>query len=303
MNDPSTDKQSTNRQHPPSVSNPPSLLKSRILEARDCIHAKRFLQPSVAIVLGSGLGDLADQVQHPSSIAYDEIPGFQRTHAAGHAGKLVLGFLSGVPVVAMQGRCHRYEGFANHQAQFPIHCMNALGASTLVTTNAAGGLNTRFRQGDLMAIDSHIDYLWPRRMWEGAEFGQDNYAPRTARGANPYRFELIDEARRIARSQDAVLHQGTYLATLGPTYETRGEYRMFRKLGADAVGMSTVPEVLAAQRLGMQVLAISVITNVASTDMPATTTHAEVVDSGITAGPKLMRILSRMFENWAGQPD
>jgi purine-nucleoside phosphorylase len=265
--------------------------------ARDAITAVRLWQPEVAIVLGSGLGRLAELVSHSTSIPYTDIPNFPRTHAAGHLGRLILGYLSGMPVVLMQGRSHRYEGFANVDLAFPIHCMRALGAKTLMTTNAAGGLNPRFQAGDLMVLDSHIDFLWQRGL-----FGKPECAP-AMRGVSPYDYDLLAQAKKVARKLDIPLHQGCYLATLGPTYETRSEYRMFRRTGADAVGMSTIPEVLAARDLGMATLAFSVITNVASTDMPVTTTHEEVVDTGNSTGPQLMKIIQRILEQLSGQPD
>ncbi|QDV24740.1 purine-nucleoside phosphorylase [Aureliella helgolandensis] len=277
----------------------PAKLTALVAEARDRVFAKRIFQPRVAIVLGSGLGDLATRLTHPTALPYSEIPGFPRTHAVGHAGQLILGFLAGVPVVLMQGRAHRYEGFSNLHVRFPIRCLHALGATTLIVTNAAGGLNTRFQKGDLMAIDSHIDFLWNRQQW-----GKPHVRPTPPlRGKCPYDFGLIHHANSIARRKDITLHQGTYLATLGPTYETRGEYRMFRQLGADAVGMSTVPEVLTARELSMQVLGFSVITNVASTDIPQSTSHSEVVDLGNEAGPRLMDILEDLLQDMAGQPD
>ena len=274
-------------------------LKQRVDEAVAHITRKRLWQPSVAIVLGSGLGDLVERVDHRESIPYGEIPHFCPTHASGHAGQLVTGYLSGVPVVLLQGRAHCYEGLSNHQASFPTECMHALGAQLLITTNAAGGLNTRFCAGDLMVIDSHIDFLWARGLW-----GTPNCLEQIAPARTPvYAWGLIQSAKSMARKLDITLHQGCYLATLGPTYETRSEYRMFRWTGADAVGMSTIPEVLVAQKRGMQVLAFSVITNVASTDAPQPTTHEEVVALGDAAGPRLMRIIESMLNERAGQPD
>lgn len=278
-------------------------LLSKVHAARDAVTAVHLFQPKVAIVLGSGLGELADRVEHAVSVPYSEIPGFPKTHAVGHAGRLILGYLSGMPVVLMKGRAHRYEGWDDQQVRFPIRVLQALGAETLVTTNAAGGLNPRFRTGELMVIDSHFDWLWKRS--QGYAYESRSVAPTQPliRGARVYDFGMMESAKRIARSYDIVLHQGCYMATLGPTYETRSEYRMFRQMGADAVGMSTVPEVLAARAVGMEVLAFSVITNVASTDMPQSTTHEEVVESGNLAGPKLMKILAHMLNDMSGEPD
>lgn len=264
--------------------------------ARDTIIGFRLFQPQIGIVLGSGLGELAEQVEHASAVSYEEIPCFPRTHACGHAGKLIFGYLAGMPVVLMQGRAHRYEDWSNVDVSFPIHCLHALGVHTLVTTNAAGGLNPRFKIGDLMVIDGHLDFLWRR--------GLIGKASRPApRGKPPYDQVLIDRVQHIARAHGIVLHQGCYLGTLGPTFETRSEYRMFRKTGADVVGMSTIPEVLAASQLGLRTVAFSVITNVASTDIPMATTHAEVIESGNTAGPKLLKIIQSLLEDMSGQPD
>lgn len=300
--------------HAPPGERATAELTIRVAAARDAVLAEKLFQPQVAIVLGSGLGELSKRVEHAFTLPYADIPGFPKTHAVGHAGRLILGYLAGVPVVMMQGRSHRYEGFSRRDVEFPVHLMHALGARTLVTTNAAGGLNPRFRQGELMVIDSHIDFLWPLagrtlNAVPGATPGTSqalaSVAPTglLARGPNPYDLPLVDRVRAIARRQDTVLHQGCYLATLGPTYETRSEYRMFRTIGADAVGMSTVPEVLAARVHGMRVLGFSVITNVASTDLPQSTTHEEVVDSGNEAGPRLIEIVATLLEDFAGCPD
>ena len=280
----------------------------RLVEsARDYVLSTRLFQPQIGIVLGSGLGGLSSAVLHPHAIAYASIPGFVATHAQGHAGKLILGFLSGMPVVLMQGRCHRYEGHSQAQVQFPIHVMHALGVKSLIVTNAAGGLNSRFQVGDLMVIDSHIDMLWMRRQWShrplAAATARELLGDQVLRGSSPYCPKLLRRAKVIANLQSITLQQGCYLGTLGPTYETRSEYRCFRWMGADAVGMSTIPEVLAANALGMQVLAFSVITNVASTDLPAATTHDEVVQSGNQAGPRLQSIIARLLSEMSGQPD
>ncbi|MEZ6134130.1 MAG: purine-nucleoside phosphorylase [Pirellulaceae bacterium] len=272
-------------------------LREAVARARDAITAIKLWQPQVAIILGSGLSGLADCIAHATTIDYGHIPHFLPTHAVGHEGKLILGYLSGVPVAMMQGRTHRYEGYANCEVAFPVHVMHALGASMLITTNAAGGLNTRYQAGDLMVIDSHIDFLWPR-----GQTGAPQLRP-AIRGPSPYDQQLLHNARNIARLSCTTLHQGCYLATLGPTYETRSEYRMFRWAGADAVGMSTLPEVYAARELEMQVLAFSVITNVASTDVPVSTNHAEVVETGNSAGPRLMNIIQQLLEELAGPPD
>ncbi len=268
---------------------------SPVAIARDAILDTRLHQPAVAIILGSGLGGLADAVEHPTSIPYEEIPGFPKVHAAGHAGRLILGFLSGLPVVLMQGRAHRYEGCTNLLVRFPVQVMAALGATNLIVTNAAGGLNGRFQQGDLMAIDSQIDFLWDRKTTMA---GNAPLAPQAV-----YDYSTVQTSMSIARRLCITMHSGTYIATLGPTYETRAEYAMFRAFGGDAVGMSTSVEAKQARELGMRVSGFSVITNVASTIVPVSTSHDEVVDVGNLAGPKLMQVIEQLLETWNSEPD
>lgn len=286
--------------------------------AVETIFSRRFLQPEVAIILGSGLGGLAEDLTHCTAISYADIPNFRSTHAAGHAGQLLLGYLCGMPVVVMQGRCHRYEGHSHASVCFPVRVMQSLGARLLMVTNAAGGLNPRYRAGDLMLVDQHIDCLWPRQHASSQLDGSAaSAAVRSTDGvgtprlsASPmrtlgeiYNEELLDRMRRIARRHEINLHRGTYVATLGPTYETRAEYRMFRWMGGDAVGMSTVPEVLTARQLGMRVLALSVITNVACTDSLQGTTHEEVMHFGRQVEPKLRCLLRQLLEEMAGPAD
>ncbi len=285
-------------------------MQSSVSSAVEAISAMRLLQPQVAIILGSGLGGLGDDVQHATRIAYSSIPHFQKTHAAGHAGQLVLGFLAGVPVVVMQGRYHRYEGHSNQCVAFPVRVMAGLGARTLIVTNAAGGLNPRYLPGDLMLVDQHINALWPRRFAtsESAQqllpdSDQATVSPVGRHLREVYDAGLLQQAARIALHCDVNLQRGTYVATLGPTYETRSEYRMFRWMGGDAVGMSTVPEVMAARELGLRVLAMSVITNVACTDQAQSTTHEEVVQRGREIEPKLRQLVHQLLEEMAGPAD
>ncbi len=285
--------------------------------AVDAITQARLLQPEVAIILGSGLGGLAEDIQHPTAVPYNQIPYFETTHAVGHKGQLILGYLSGMPAVVMQGRYHRYEGHSAESVRFPVSVMHALGAKTLIVTNAAGGLNPRFRAGDLMVIDQHMDCLWPRNHAltcddpASAALPSSNDAATSAslvagtlrQHAHVYDPDLSDRVRRIALRNEIMMHKGTYVATLGPTYETRAEYRMFRWMGGDAVGMSTVPEVLTARACGMRVLAVSVITNVACTDQPHGTSHDEVVECGRQVEPKMRRIVGQLLEDMSGPAD
>lgn len=285
------------------------MLASRVNEAVDYVLQQRLLQPQVAIILGSGLGGLADDVQHESCIPYCEIPHFKLTHAIGHAGRFLLGYLAGMPVVVMQGRYHRYEGHSNATVSFPVRVMQALGARTLIVTNAAGGLNPRYRAGDLMLVDQHIDCLW-QRPGRSPAAGDDQLDVPGSRALGALRYlshiydaDLLDRAKHIALRHALNVQRGVYVATLGPTYETRSEYRMFRGMGGDAVGMSTVPEVMTARELAMRVLAISVITNVACTDQAQGTTHDEVVQCGRQVEPELRRLVHQLLEEMAGPAD
>jgi purine-nucleoside phosphorylase len=290
-----------------------SALDRAVREAVDRINADRLWQPQVAIILGSGLGGLGDDIQHASHVPYEQIPNFRKTHAVGHKGQLVLGFLSGMPVVVMQGRYHRYEGHSDACVAFPVRVMAALGAKTLLVTNAAGGLNPRYLPGDLMLVDQHINCLWPRTTQANIASASPALASASSGSSSPspvgryltsvYDSALLEQAARIARQCDVNLQRGTYTATLGPTYETRSEYRMFRWMGGDAVGMSTVPEVLAARQAGMRVLAMSVITNVACTDQAHGTSHEEVVARGKAVEPKLRQLVAKLLEEMAGPAD
>jgi purine-nucleoside phosphorylase len=255
-----------------------------------------MLFPEVAIILGSGLGGLADAIEHPTKIPYSQIPHFPATSAQGHAGNLVLGFLSGVPVIAMQGRIHRYEGFTPDDVCFPLRCMQHLGAQTLIVSNASGGVNPRYTSGDLVVIDQHINFL-------GQPSPTEQPPTTLSRNVDLYHRGLIERAHDHARRNGFTLHQGTYLATLGPTYETRSEYRFFRQAGADVVGMSTVPEVLCASQLGMRVLAFSIVTNVALPDHSTSTNHMEVISWSEIAAPKLRYIVTGLLQELAGPAD
>jgi len=261
-------------------------------ESLAAIRRYANLQPKVGIVLGSGLGGLADVVEAPQVIPYADIPHMPRLTAAGHAGEWILGMIGEVPVVMMRGRAHFYEGHDPLRATYGVRLMRAMGVETFVASNAAGGLNPRFQVGYLVLIDSHLDWLYRSSLEDRDErMEQAQAAGSLMRCGRPYNRSLIALAESQALRFGFRLSRGTYLATLGPTYETRAEYRAFRKIGADMVGMSTVPEILLAASLGMRTLAFSVITNVAAPDVPAVTSHDEVLAAGQAAQAKLMKIL------------
>ena len=232
--------------------------------------------PLCGIVLGSGLGGLANQIENATRIPFADIPGFPAATVAGHAGQLIVGTLSGRPVVALAGRIHLYEGHAAALAGFPVRLLYALGAPVYLASNAAGGIRRTFRPGDLMLIADHLNLMYRNPLTGQVEPGDERFPDMSA----PYDAELMELIRRAARSLGVPLAEGVYCGLLGPTYETPAEVRMLEKLGADAVGMSTVPEVIVARALGMRVAAISLITNPAAGLALAPLNHAEVLEVG-----------------------
>ncbi len=244
--------------------------------------------PAAVLVLGSGLGDLADEVAQPVRISYAEIPGFARSTVAGHRGALVAGAWEGVDVAVMQGRFHLYEGVDAETLALPIRVLGALGADTLVLTNAAGGMRPGFRPGDLMLIADHINLMWSNPLIGRVQPGEQRFPDMS----DPYDAEFRRIAEQVALEQGVPLEQGVYAAMLGPSYETPAEIRMLARLGADAVGMSTVPEVLVARARGMRVLGISCITNLAAgLGGGGTLSHDEVVEVGARVRSRLAGLL------------
>ena len=248
-------------------------------------------RPQVAIILGSGLSGLAASIHQEAVIPYTEVPQFPRTTALSHTGQLVCGQLCGVPVIAMEGRCHFYEGYSFEEITFPVCTLSELGAELLIVSNASGGLNPGYRTGDIMLIEDHINLLGARTAVGGPS---DSLLPVRTTAPSVYDAPLLDLAAETARCGNFTAHRGVYLAVTGPCYETRAEYRAFRRLGGDAVGMSTVPEVLAAAAAGLRVLGLSTITNVAQPAAPQKTEAHQVVDVAAQAEPKLRRIVERV---------
>jgi len=250
--------------------------------AVEAIRKRTKQQPSVAIVLGSGLGGLADDVQRADRIAYSEIPGWERSTAPGHAGELVVGTLSGKTVAVMKGRLHYYEGYEMTAVTFPIRVLRAWGIDTLILTNACGGLNPSFRAGDLMVLSDHINFMAANPL-RGPN--DEKLGPRFPDMVGTYTEEL----RALAHQVDAGLREGIYVAVAGPNFETPAELRMLRGWGADAVGMSTVPEVLVARHMNMRILAIATVTDMA-TGLPGLIQHVtseEVLEVASRAGKRL----------------
>ena len=260
----------------------------KITEATAFIRERWSRAPKVAIILGSGLGGISGALAEAVTIPYDEIPHFARSTAHGHAGQLVCGLLEGVPVVVMEGRMHAYEGYPLQQITFPVRVMKRLGADLLVVTNACGGLNPQYRTGDLMVIEDHINLLGDNPL---IGINDERLGPRFPDMSAPYTPELIDQALAVARREDFTAHRGVYVAVTGPNLETRAEYRFLRVIGADVVGMSTVPEVLVAVHSSMQVLGISVITDMCLPDALEVATVEHILAAARSAEPKLRAIV------------
>ena len=234
-----------------------------LYEAVASVRAKTSLSPEIAIILGSGLGPLADEIKPDASIAYKDLPGFATSTAPGHEGKLILGTLAGKSVVAMKGRIHYYEGYSAQQTTFPVRVMNALGAKTLLVSNACGGLNPNWQAGDLMLQLDYINFTGDNPL---VGHNDESVGPRFTVMFDCYDNEYQELARQTARQENILLREGVYLAISGPTYASRAELRMFRNLGADTIGMSTVHEVMVARHLGMRVLGLSAVTDMALPD-------------------------------------
>jgi purine-nucleoside phosphorylase len=243
--------------------------------------------PAAAIILGSGLGGLADEIDAVAKIPFAEIPGFPTATVVGHASAMIAGRLEGKFVLALAGRFHMYEGHSAALAAFPARVMHALGAPTLIVTNAAGGVNRLWRPGDLMLIRDHINMMFRNPLIGPVEPGDLRFPDMSA----PYDAALGELARRVASEQGTVLREGVYAGGLGPAYETAAEVRMLSLLGADATGMSTVPEVIVARAMGMRVLGFSCITNLACGLSNNPITHAEVLETTAAAAVKFQALI------------
>jgi purine-nucleoside phosphorylase len=261
----------------------------KITEAAESIRERFPQMPAVGIILGSGLGGVTGAITGAVTIPYAEIPHFARSTAHGHAGQLVCGSLEGVPVMVMEGRMHAYEGYPLAQITFPVRVLERLGASLLVVTNACGGLNPHYRTGDLMIIDDHINLMNDNPL---VGINDDRLGPRFPDMSAPYTPELIDAALAVARRDDFVAHRGVYVAVTGPNLETRAEYRFLRGIGADVVGMSTVPEVIVAVHAGLRVLGISVVTDMCLPDHLEVATVEKILAVARGAEPKLRAIVT-----------
>lgn len=267
---------------------------NEITAARDFIQARTQIKPQIGVILGSGLGVLADEVQVDAVFPYSEIPGFPVSTVAGHAGRLVVGTLAGKKVIVMQGRFHYYEGYPMSLVIFPVRVMRALGVTVLIVTNAAGGLNPGFNPGDVMLITDHINTMGQNPLLGPNE---EELGPRFPDMTHTYASDLRALALDVANRELITLQQGVYVALSGPTFETPAERRYLRIIGGDAVGMSTVPEVVAAKHAGLTVLGFSAITNRATGEPDQQPdSHAEVLAMASVAGEKLVRLVRKVLE-------
>ena len=265
------------------------VLYDRVQAAARTIRDRSPRRPAAAIILGTGLGGLAKEIKAEAVIPYEEIPGFPLSTVEAHAGRLILGSLSGKPVVAMQGRFHRYEGYSLQQVTFPVRVMHALGAETLVVSNACGGMHPLWAPGDLMLIADHINLIGDNPLIGPHD---DRLGPRFPDMSQPYAESLRAMARKLALELGITLREGVYVAVTGPNLETRAEYRMLRAMGADVVGMSTVPEVIVAVQEGMKVLGISIITDQCLPDALEPASLEKIIAVANRAEPSLTRLVS-----------
>jgi purine-nucleoside phosphorylase len=265
----------------------------KIMKAVEAIQAKCDITPRIALILGSGLGHFAERVENSVVIPYGEIPGFHASTAIGHAGNLVLGQVSGVDVVVMNGRIHCYEGHDMGEVAFPIRVLKFLGAENLIITNAAGGINETFAPGDLMLITDHIN-LSGRNPLTGPN--DDRIGVRFPSMCHAYSPELREIAYKLAKDMNINIKSGVYLHTSGPSYETPAEIRMMRVMGADAVGMSTVPEVIVAVHAGMKVLGISCISNLAAGMTDGELDQQEVIDTANSIKVAFTGLIEKIVE-------
>ena len=263
-------------------------------EYASLIRERCPLVPEVALILGSGLGELGEQIENAVAVDYGTLPGFPVSTAPGHKGRFLLGTLGGKAVVCMPGRLHFYEGHSMEDVILPVRVMRMLGAKTLIATNAAGGINTSFSVGDIMLIEDHINFMG-RNPLVGAN--DETLGCRFPDMSFAYAPELRDLAVRCAEKIGMQLCKGVYLACSGPSYETPAEIRAFRTLGADAVGMSTVPEVIAANHGGMRVLAFSLISNMAAGILRQPLTEEEVLEAGRQKGAEMQRLIVEILRN------
>ncbi|AVF25699.1 purine nucleoside phosphorylase 1 [Paenibacillus larvae subsp. larvae] len=269
------------------------LVKNKIQEAAQFIEEKIGFNPQIGLILGSGLGVLADLIEDAKVIAYQDIPHFPVSTVEGHAGELVAGKIKGKNVIMMKGRFHPYEGYDLAKVSFPVRVLKQLGVTKLIVTNAAGGVNTSFNVGDLMVIKDHINFMFRNPL-----IGPNNndLGVRFPDMSEAYSKKLQQLSHEVAAEQNFKLQEGVYAAVMGPSYETPAEIRMLRTIGADAVGMSTVPEVIAARHAGIEVLGFSCVTNMAAGILDQPLSHEEVIETTERVKPKFLKLVLGIIE-------
>jgi len=263
-------------------------IHAQVQEAVAVIREQWKQTPHAGIILGTGLGSLVDDIEVEASFDYEQIPHFPRSTATSHRGRLVCGRLSGLPVIAMEGRLHMYEGYTQQQITLPVRVMRELGAELLVVSNACGGMNPNYQCGDIMVIEDHINLLGDNPL---IGINDDQLGPRFPDMCEPYDQRLIEDALSIARREDIVAHKGVFVAVPGPNLETRAEYRFLRLIGADSVGMSTVPEVIVAVHSGMRTVGFSIITDMCLPDALEKADVDKIIATAGEAQPRLCTLV------------
>ncbi len=268
-------------------------LLNQIKASADFILSKSNYKPEIGLILGSGLGSLADSIENPEFYNYSDIPNFPTSTVEGHAGRLVIGTLGGKQVVAMQGRFHYYEGYSMEKITFPVRVMKLLGVSKLIVTNACGAVNQDFNAGDLMVITDHINFSGSNPL-----FGHnlDEFGPRFPDMSEAYNLELRNKVLNVGKELGLDLKQGVYVMFSGPTYETPAEVRIAKIMGGDAVGMSTVPEVIVANHSGIKTVGISCLTNMAAGILDQPLNHEEVIETSARVKNDFIKLMNRVIE-------
>ncbi len=271
-------------------------LYDKIEEAVAVIRSKWDRKPQAGIILGTGLGGLVEEIEVEAALDYEEIPHFPRSTAISHAGRLVCGNLQGVPVIAMEGRLHMYEGYSLKQITLPVRIMKAMGADLLVVSNACGGMNPNYGTGDIVVIEDHINLMGDNPL---IGINDDRLGPRFPDMCAPYDADLIDVSLQIARREDIVAHKGVFVAVAGPNLETRAEYRFLRTIGADTVGMSTVPEVIVAVHCGMRTVGFSIVTDLCLPDALEPADVSKIIAIANAAEPNLRTLVKGVLSREA----
>ena len=264
-------------------------LFDKVNEAVVAIREQWDETPHAGIILGTGLGGLVEQIEVEATLDYEDIPNFPSSTAVSHAGRLVCGKLNGLPVMAMEGRFHMYEGYPLKQITLPVRVFKAMGASLLVVSNACGGMNPNYQCGDIMVIEDHINLMGDNPL---IGINDDRLGPRFPDMCEPYEQALVDRALSIARTQDILSHKGVFVAVAGPNLETRAEYRFLRTIGADVVGMSTVPEVIVAVHCGLRVVGFSIITDMCLPDALKPANVEEIIAIANDTQPRLCKLVA-----------